>query len=734
MLDRTSRYGDWQRQKKICNKLIEIRKKSGVSLVSKDHLQIIQLLIATELILENYSKVSTLIHNATPIAEKYEDTEIFKAFQINKANYFLALAERNQTDITFKEPNGFWSWLFTSEEKKLTKKETSLFLAKKALLEIVDLSFKPKGDYFNDFEITTYLTYCKLLNLNGRNKKAFDTLKKISKYLSPKSSNKFAQEIKFSLALFESIQSPSKKKEMDNIVENLFNDFYNHFTLLNDIDREKILLNFETKINSINHRYLLTNKPNYIESVLNNSLKIKDLSLISQLQINNYLKNQTKPKFKKYQILTEKYRELQNSSSFNDRQKLEEVRRQIFVLHQELNMPNVLKNGLKLAISWKDIKSKLTSEELAIEIIRVPNQKNSEVIYYGILFSSSSTKPELVKLFYESKLEEVLNCSGNTEERIKCLLETNSKKLYNLIFEPISKYMVGKKFIYVSKTGLLHSVPLGSITLNSNWILKSVSSLQSILSDDIHFRLDGADLFGGADFARYNDAQRHFSYQVSMEVQDLLRNKKIANLLHSKTEVLKIKELYDSLGRKNDIYTESKANEYSFRNLSGEKNDVIHVATHGFSEGLSYNVNSTFNSNNNAISELLRSGILLSPHSSQKGLNDKNDGLITAMDLSKLDFSNYNLVIFSSCESGLGNLYGNQGVYGIVRGLKLAGVKSMILSLWKVPDKQTSELMIAFYKYYLKGDHPIEALKKAKIELKSVYPNPYYWAGFEYFE
>ena len=99
-----------------------------------------------------------------------------------------------------------------------------------------------------------------------------------------------------------------------------------------------------------------------------------------------------------------------------------------------------------------------------------------------------------------------------------------------------------------------------------------------------------------------------------------------------------------------------------------------------------------------------------------------------------LNFSNYNLVIFSSCESGLGNLYGNQGVYGIVRGLKLAGVKSMILSLWQVPDKQTSELMIAFYKYYLKGDHPIEALKKAKIELKAVYPNPYYWAGFEYFE
>ena len=686
------------------------------------------------MVLENYPKVSKLLHLATPIAEKYEDKEIYKIFQLNKANYFLALAERNEKDRSFEEQKGFWSWLFSSEEKKLTSKETSLTLARKALLEIVDLSFKPKGNYFNDLELNAYISCYKLLVLKGKNIQAYQALKKITKYINPQSTNKVAEEIKFTIALLESNQSPSKMKRMQNLVDQKFNDFYKQFAVLNELDRENLLLNFEKKINILHNYFLRNNNEENMERILNNSLRIKELSLISQIQIKQYLKTQTNPKFKVYQSLSEEYFNLQNSQSFKDRLKIEKVRSQLFALHQELNMYDVLMKGLKLDITWNDVKSKLTNEELAVDIIRVPNQNDSKVIYYALLFSSNSKKPELVKLFYESELEAILNCPGNTKERINCILETKSKDLYNLIFEPMSRYIENKKNIYISKTGLLHKVPFGSITLDNNWTLKSVSSLQRIISDNINFGSDGVDLFGGADFAGFKTAQRYYGYQVSTEVQEKLRKEKITNLPHSKKEVLAISKLYETLGKNINLYIESDANEYSFRKLSGNKKDIIHVATHGFSEGLAYNVNSHFNLNNNASSELLRSGIILSPHNSKKDLNNENDGLITAMDLSKLDFSNYNLAIFSSCESGLGNLYGNQGVYGIVRGLKLAGAKSMILSLWQVPDKHTSELMISFYKYYLKGDHPNIALKKAKFELKAKYPNPYYWAGFEYFE
>ena len=734
MLDRASRYGDWHRQRKICYELNSLRKKAEMSLENKTHLEILQLLISTELLLENYPNVSKLIKIATPIAQKYSDKDIYKAFQITKTNYFLALANKNQKDNSFEKPNNFWSGIFSTNDRKITNKESSLTLAQNSIYEIIDLSLKPKEVYYNNYELVSYLTYYKLLLLQGKNKKAFRTLKHISKYLDPNLNNHLTEEIKFTLALCESNINHLKKKKLEFMITEKFYDFCNQFALLNDIDRDNLLLKFEGNLNKVNYHYLHNKNSYNIENVLNNSIKIKELSIISQIQICQLFKNQKDQKINFYQSLSNEYRKLQNAYSFDNKVKLERVRNKLSILHQELKISKVIMNGLNLNISWKDIRSKLMKQELAIEIIRVPNQYDSKVTYYAIIFSSDDSKPNLVKLFYESELEEILNCPGNTKERIKCILENKSKKLYDLIFNPISTFLVDKDIIYISKTGLLHAVPLGSITINNNWTLKSVSSLKTILSNKINFRSEGIELFGGANFKGFNKVQRNYRNQVSFEVEEKLQHEKITNLEHSKNEVVKIKKLYESLGIKNNIYTNYNANEYSFRKLSGKKNDIIHVATHGFSEGLSYNVNSSFSQFNNTSSELMRSGIILSPNSNLKKLSDHNDGLITAMDLSELDLSNYNLAIFSSCESGLGNLYGNQGVYGIIRGLKLAGVKSMILSLWQVPDRQTSELMIAFYKHYLNGEHPIKALKKAKIELKKLYPNPYYWAGFEYFE
>jgi CHAT domain-containing protein len=735
MIDRASKHGDWKRKNLLCNELLDKYEKSGMSLKSRNYLHLLQILVSTELLLGNKQEVSKLIHISNRIAKKYKGEEIFQNSQAIKVHYFLWLASIDEYDSSFDEKKGFLSRLFSSKDKPLTDKQKSIELAQNSLLEIVDLSIKPIGNYFTDLEIQNYYLYYRLLILRGETQQAYQTLKSISKYINPQSTFIIAKDILFLIALYESKQSPSKMNKMNDLEKEMFNNFYNQFALLNDIDRETLLLKFRKKINSINYQYIQNSDLRYTEHILNNSIKIKGLSLLSQRQINQYLNNLQNPKVKKYQNLAEEFRKLQNSSSLKNRTRFEEVRSELFALHQELDILKVITNGLKLNISWEDIRSKMGNDELAVEIIRVPNQDESEVIYYGLVFSSTSIKPALIKLFSEDEIESVLNCTGNTKERINCILETKLDKINELIFNPLSSYTKDKKVIYISKAGLLHALPLGSISIDKPWIIKNITSLQSILSDNINFTTNEVSLFGGAEFEGIGSSVRNSSSAVSLEVRDKLLNDKISNLKHSKNEVLEINNLYEQNGKvKNNIYLGIDANEVKFRALSGGKSDIMHVATHGFSEGLSYHVNSTFNSNNNAISELLRSGILLSPHQSTRELNDQNDGIITAMDLAQLDLSNYNLAIFSSCESGLGNLYGNQGVFGIVRGLKSAGVKSMIVSLWQVPDKQTSELMIAFYKYYLNGNRPNDALKKAKTEMKLTYPNPYFWAGFEYFE
>ncbi|HQX97820.1 MAG TPA: CHAT domain-containing protein, partial [Chitinophagaceae bacterium] len=81
------------------------------------------------------------------------------------------------------------------------------------------------------------------------------------------------------------------------------------------------------------------------------------------------------------------------------------------------------------------------------------------------------------------------------------------------------------------------------------------------------------------------------------------------------------------------------------------------------------------------------------------------------------------------CETALGDVKGSEGVFGLQRAFKMAGVKKMIVSLWQVPDKETAELMTAFYTYWMKGKTIEESFALAQADMRKKYP-PFYWAAF----
>ncbi len=108
---------------------------------------------------------------------------------------------------------------------------------------------------------------------------------------------------------------------------------------------------------------------------------------------------------------------------------------------------------------------------------------------------------------------------------------------------------------------------------------------------------------------------------------------------------------------------------------------------------------------------------------------EAGDGLLTAAEVASLDLLDTELVVLSACKTGLGAVRAGEGVQGLRRSFALAGARTLVMSLWEVPDQETRELMEAFYRY-LKTMGRAEALKRAQLDLKEKGCSVMAWGAF----
>jgi CHAT domain-containing protein len=117
-----------------------------------------------------------------------------------------------------------------------------------------------------------------------------------------------------------------------------------------------------------------------------------------------------------------------------------------------------------------------------------------------------------------------------------------------------------------------------------------------------------------------------------------------------------------------------------------------------------------------------------------------SDGLLTALEAEDLDLWGTELVVLSACDTGRGEVQVGEGVLGLRRAFQQAGARTVLASLWKVPDVETEQLMTVFLRRWLGGGDKAESLRQAqldligrlregKVESKRAAP-PLYWAGF----
>jgi len=401
-------------------------------------------------------------------------------------------------------------------------------------------------------------------------------------------------------------------------------------------------------------------------------------------------------------------------------------------------------------LTWKDVQQGLKEDEAAIEFIHFEHyfdttSKEIQIVYCALLVKPGSEHPEMIRLFNEKDLKEILgNFPGNNLSYIQTLYGTNSESksnLYNLVWKPMEKSLEDISTVYLSPTGLLHKIAFSALSKDKNIFLCDQHTIQMqsstgqiVLPESFLFDASSnLTLFGGIDYNSVNTKKEIWTY-----------------LEGTKEETDQIKTYLETKKWSVDYFTSHTATEERFKITASESN-ILHIATHGFFYAAPDETENALTADDNEQGELnfrggengyakfvtnenplMRSGIVLAGandvwNSSQNSTQE--DGVLTAQEVATIDLRKTGLVVLSACETGLGDIKGTEGVYGLQRAFKMAGVKYIIMSLWKVPDKETAEFMITFYKKLVKTKNVRRAFIETQKIMRAKY-DPYYWASF----
>jgi tetratricopeptide (TPR) repeat protein len=410
----------------------------------------------------------------------------------------------------------------------------------------------------------------------------------------------------------------------------------------------------------------------------------------------------------------------------------------------------------KNIITWQTVQATLKDDEAAVEFVHFPFYRNSnftDTVLYAAVVIRKNQLPQFVTLGNEAQINWCLTGGkkDNKETRVNSLYRSSLKNknnaetfagdsLYSIIWKPLMPYLQKTNTVSYAPDGLLHKIAFhalpsakGALLLDEFRLQQYASVRQLTESRSDAIQLKSVYLMGNADF---NSLSKTASTQgVNVSLNRSISNDVWVALPGTEKEINSLQPLFTSKGVTVSTITGANATEEKFKSLNNHSPAIIHLATHGFFLPDPKNKKTVSEENAYALSDdpLMRSGIIMAgankAWSGEKIPVGVEDGIATAYEIAQLNLSNTKLVVLSACETALGDLNGSEGVFGLQRSFKIAGVKNLIVSLWQVPDKETGELMNIFYTNLLNGNTVRESFYKAQKEMRSKYA-PYSWAAF----
>lgn len=398
----------------------------------------------------------------------------------------------------------------------------------------------------------------------------------------------------------------------------------------------------------------------------------------------------------------------------------------------------VAEKMMEQGIQWSDIQSKMQPDEALVELIRFRKydlrtyvHENADrvsfgftdSVYYAALITTQETKanPQLVLLKEGTNMEtRFLNYYRNA-----LIYDVPDENSYPHYWKPFEAVIGSKSKIYLSGDGVYHR-------LNLNTLRQPETGQFLLQRYDIHYLLNPAQ-FLEKQKVSFSSRKAVLIGDPVFDMIDIEQAKsrngelqKFASLPGTNTEIVKINEILKSNAWTTSVFLKRLATEKNLKNVRSP--DILHIATHGFFSTdrvkLSAEAKKDF---------LFYSGLVLS--GANRNLDKEtqeiyDDGILTAYEVMNLDLSHTHLVVLSACETGLGKIENGEGVYGLQRSFLQAGARNILISLWKVDDQITQELMVRFYQYLFQGKSEREALKLAQLDQLKKSSNPISWGGF----
>lgn len=395
-----------------------------------------------------------------------------------------------------------------------------------------------------------------------------------------------------------------------------------------------------------------------------------------------------------------------------------------------------------LDIDYEKVRNSLADHEVVVDFSDYQTE-DSVRQYAAYIYDKDKSHPLLVKCFDQQQLDSLLDGMQNfTLYNYEQLQDRASK----LIWNPIEASIAKGSTVYYIPSGVMHGIALEALplsdgtTLGQHYDFVRLTSAREIVNAHHSNKINRtATLYGGLQYSL--DPQKMEEESKVYEKSDLaglVRSEYGESgfkvLRNTKDEVKKIEKTLVDNGFSVKAYLGSKGNAESFVALDGKSPSIVHIATHGFYYTPDEAKDKDFLSGYTDAMSL--SGLVFAGGNAawlgKENVDGVLGGVLTAKDIANLDFKGTDLLVLSACKTGQGKVTA-EGVFGLQRAFKKAGVGTIIMSLWNVDDKVTSEFMVAFYEQLTdkaNNWNKRKVFEQTKEIIRKKHPDPYYWAAF----